>query len=134
MKKAIFLVFSICFLFYGCNENRIPLRLAKDIVNCNIEELDLLLENNRPITDLYLDSILKTKPSDYFRSSKSFFNQKASSLVLKGGNYNKGFLEYYINYSVKKHKFIEFTFIKKEERWKLVSILPQFSVNFSNEH
>jgi hypothetical protein len=75
MKNSFFLSLLIFSLFFtSCNENRIALNLANDIVNCSVEDLDSLLEKNRPVTDFYLDSVLVNKPSQYFKSSKDFFN------------------------------------------------------------
>lgn len=131
MKKSIFLSLLIFSLFFtSCNENRIALNLANEIVNCSVEDLDSLLEKNRPVTDFYLDSVLVNKPSQYFKSSKDFFNQKENYLTLKGGNYKKGFLEYYINYNLNEGKSIKFTFIKKKEKWILIDIFPNYNIDF----
>lgn len=131
MKNSFFLSLLIFSLFFtSCNENRIALNLANDIVNCSVEDLDSLLEKNRPVTDFYLDSVLVNKPSQYFKSSKDFFNQKENYLTLKGGNYKKGFLEYYINYNLNESKSIKFTFIKKKEKWILIDIFPNYNIDF----
>lgn len=104
--------------------------LANDIVNCKVEDLDSLLKKNRPVTNMYLDSILVTNPSNYFKKANDYFNQDGSWLTLKGGNYDKGFYEYYITYKVGEYKGISFTFVKKKENWILIEILPKNSIDF----
>ncbi|BCY27710.1 hypothetical protein [Flavobacterium okayamense] len=129
MKKIFLLIVSTYFLI-SCDENKVALDLAEDIVNCPVEDLDSILEKNRPVTDFYLDSVLVNKPSQYFKSSKDFFDQKENYLTLKGGNYKKGFLEYYINYNVKEGKQIEFIFVKKNEKWILIKVFPKYNIDF----
>lgn len=118
------------YFLISCDENKVALDLAEDIVNCSVEDLDSILEKNRPVTDFYLDSVLVNKPSQYFKSSKDFFNQKENYLTLKGGNYKKGFLEYYINYNVNEGKQIEFIFVKKNEKWILIKVFPKYNIDF----
>ena len=101
MKNSFFLSLLIFSLFFtSCNENRIALNLANDIVNCSVEDLDSLLEKNRPVTDFYLDSVLVNKPSQYFKSSKDFKDAREIDVPFMANDVDKQILKDTSNYRV----------------------------------
>lgn len=115
IKKTflVLLIFTIC----SCARHHDTEELSKKILKSDIYELDSLLEQNRPNTTYYLDSVLNgNKASFYFKNADDYFGKEY--LIEKNFNF---FKKNYFSYTSPNKDEIRITFRNKKERFRKIN-------------
>ncbi len=118
------LIIFLFFIIYSCktSESSYPKKLATQVLNSNFKDINGVFEVNRPATSFYLDSIIKRKPSVYFKDCKDYFN-KEYFLYIEGVSSSK-VPEYIFHYKCEtEEKVVKFKFIKSGSIWSLNEII-----------